>query len=182
MNVEFAVDLPPDLAIPTANRLFRPRRQGDHVYLYKHPKAVRFQQYLIESFSKQVAVQKIKLLHAEVPLLLDIALQFTFVRRFFLRDTSNAIKATEDALVKVLGIDDSQFVGIAGRKVAAPPTPRKLRTLRRERIVVTITPFARHQVCQCGCASPAHIALQTYRPVTYNPGHHPHAPEAPSAD
>lgn len=190
MKWEFAVELPPELAIPTANRLFRPRRQGDHVYLYKSPKAVIFQQYLIASFSKQTAVSKIKALHAEIPLLLDIALQFTFVSRFFLRDTSNAIKATEDALVSVLGIDDSQFLGIAGRKHQAPPTPRKLRKTRRERIVVSITAFARDQCCHCGCHMPAQIAtrtdrargVQAYRPYRYNPGHAPDGQETPRLD
>ena len=47
-----------------------------------------------------------------------LILNFTFLirDRFWLRDVSNMCKATEDALVEVMGIDDSRVVKLTANK------------------------------------------------------------------
>lgn len=103
-----------DIAIPSTNEHKLPTRRGNKVWLYKNPEVHKFQ-YHIESklYEAGLAVQFKDL---KVDYISEVKFGFHIKSNYNRRDTSNMIKLIEDALVTVIGVDDSKYKRIIAEK------------------------------------------------------------------
>jgi Holliday junction resolvase RusA-like endonuclease len=96
--------------IPSVNHQYKPcMRKNKTLYLYKDPKVEKYQ----NEFKSNCSLPNIS--HLEDPVLV-VHFTFIFRTRFWQRDVSNMLKATEDALVSVIGIDDSRSLKVSAEK------------------------------------------------------------------
>lgn len=101
--------------VPSTNYLYKPGiRGGRFPYLYKVESVVAFQEELITQGNASGLV-KIRDLTISSPAY-TLSLVFLIRDRFWSRDVSNMVKASEDALVEVIGIDDSRAITVTATK------------------------------------------------------------------
>jgi Holliday junction resolvase RusA-like endonuclease len=100
--------------LPSVNNTYKPGiRQGKYPYLYKHPSVAKYQKEFIELAEKTDLI-KIRPLHVHA---LEVIFKFYFRTRFWNRDLTNLVKATEDALKEVVEVDDSRTIHTEQTKV-----------------------------------------------------------------
>lgn len=102
-----------DLTIPSVNYIYKPgkTKQG-RLYLRKDTKVKKFQEEFIEKGEK-TDLAKIRDMEIDT---FECFLTFYIKKRFWTRDVSNMVKAVEDAIVEIIGVDDSRVTDICGRK------------------------------------------------------------------
>lgn len=99
--------------IPSTNYLYKPGiRKKRFPYLYKHESVVEFQERVI-ALARETDLSLLRDVSFSQ---FDLSLVFLIRDRFWRRDVSNMIKATEDALVEIIGVDDSRVISITARK------------------------------------------------------------------
>lgn len=105
--------LPPGVLVPSLNHLYKPGiRAGKFPYLYKDEKILKFQEQLIALGEQTELIQMRGIPYFS----LDLSLVFFLRNRFWQRDCSNLVKATEDGIVKIIGIDDSRVIRLEAIK------------------------------------------------------------------
>lgn len=173
MKIKAHVQLPCEMLIPSYNFLFHPSIRGGKPHLYKDERVVKFQRYLIGELGQNNELIRLASVHKIIPLIIVRAsFVFAFKERFFGRDTSNAIKATEDALVQVIGIDDSQFISVQGEKVRSDDN-------NIEKVSIELIPACKNIYCKCGCggmvtlchAVKGRLGIKKWEPLPYIRGH-----------
>lgn len=104
---------PSGVIVPSLNHLYKPGiKAGRFPYLYKDERVLKFQEQLIELGEHTDLVRM-----RGVPYFsLDLSLVFFIRDRFWRRDCSNLVKATEDGIVKIIGIDDSRIIHLEASK------------------------------------------------------------------
>ncbi len=99
--------------MPSLNHLYKPGiRAGKFPYLYKDEKILKFQEQLIALGEQTELIQMRGIPYFS----LDLSLVFFLRNRFWQRDCSNLVKATEDGIVKIIGIDDSRVIRLEAIK------------------------------------------------------------------
>lgn len=92
--------------VPSVNMLYIPRSNGKRTWTQKDPTCAAFQSDF-ESLANKTAL---KLLRdngiAHIQQYYHMSIVFKIKQSFWRRDTSNMLKAMEDSLAKVTGIDD----------------------------------------------------------------------------
>jgi Holliday junction resolvase RusA-like endonuclease len=95
--------------IPSENFLYKPSCRGGKAHLYKNPKIREYQKEII---SKGKNTDLINIRNIDRVLSTELSLLFCLNSDFYKRDTTNFLKATEDALVELTGIDDGRTIKI----------------------------------------------------------------------
>lgn len=108
-----------DGKIPSTNQLYGAAStfKSNKAWLFKYPAVDKFQKEIIEKFSKTEILdlgKKVEFKYMTVTCLYLIASDFES------RDTTNMIKASEDALTKVLKKDDSKTLNFHSHKRHSP--------------------------------------------------------------
>jgi Holliday junction resolvase RusA-like endonuclease len=110
--MKYKAEIELELTIPSMNFIYRPGKNKKYPYLYKDPRVEEFQDELL----RKLPTTSLRDLQGNASAVLHVHFIFKFSKRFWGRDTSNMFKATEDALVTFLGIDDSRTIKIIGEK------------------------------------------------------------------
>ena len=106
--------LPDGIYIPSTNYLYKPGIRGRKFpYLYKEESVAKYQKLLIY-LGETTPLSRIQ---ETVYFSLNLSLTFFIRDRFWLRDVSNMVKATEDAIVDIIGIDDSRVLQLTAQKI-----------------------------------------------------------------
>jgi Holliday junction resolvase RusA-like endonuclease len=156
--------------IPSCNFLFKPGiRAGRYPYLYKNEKVEEFQKEVIRKLEEGACFLPIFSFDTD-DIWLNVSFVFNFRKRFNVRDTSNMLKATEDALVRYLRIDDSRHLSVCSKKQKIEGDG--------EFIDISIEVLG-NKLCKCGCGELTPIASHTRKdrgytkgqPLEYVPGH-----------
>ena len=118
----FEIDAP--MKIPSVNSMYKPRSVlgKSFAWLYKDEKVEAYQN-LIVSQARKGDFQRINDYIQNV-LYVDVEFIFLLDKNFYKRDTSNMIKMTEDALMKITEIDDSKHRKVTAMK-ALSHIPKK---------------------------------------------------------
>lgn len=125
MNFSAVIEL--ERSVPSVNYIYKPgKNKRGGVYLYKDPKVEEFQEHLIE---KGVKTDLVNLRDVEGVESLEVSIVFHIRKRFWNRDVSNMVKAVEDALVIVTGVDDSRTLKIFAEKRKTTALIEKLEVL-----------------------------------------------------
>ena len=105
---------PDGMYIPSTNYLYKPGiRGGKFPYLYKEESVEEFQALLV-SLGEETQLIRIR----EIEYFsLSLDLTFFIRDRFWRRDVSNCVKSVEDAIVRIIGIDDSRVVCLTAKKI-----------------------------------------------------------------
>lgn len=126
--------------IPSENFIYKPgKTKYGKVYLYKTSKIKKYQEELIE---KGEITELINIRKLDRIVSLRVNLLFNLTENLFKRDATNMVKATEDAITKIIGVDDSKTTHLKVHK--------ELTTQERESILVEIT-VIQQPPCLCGC-------------------------------
>ena len=106
--------LPDGIYVPSTNYLYKPGiRGGRFPYLYKEESVEEFQALLV-SLGEETPLIGLR----EKPYFsLNLDLTFFIRDRFWRRDVSNCVKSVEDAIVRIIGIDDSRVLRLTAKKV-----------------------------------------------------------------
>lgn len=97
-------------SIPSVNTLYHARALGKgRAYLYKDTDVATFQKEIEEDFNRQLP-------YLDHDKFYELILIFLIADGYGERDTSNMIKATEDAIAKVLRVDDKRNLVVISAK------------------------------------------------------------------
>lgn len=121
------VELPEGMSIPSVNKHKEVGRGGKH--MYKNPRVRKYQEELIRQL-KETDLANIS--EVKEPTV-HVKFKFYFKNRYWRRDVTNMIKATEDGLKEVLGIDDGRTVHVTAEKIK--------HEFKQEKIEITINVF-----------------------------------------
>ena len=106
--------LPDGMYVPSTNYLYKPGiRGGRFPYLYKEESVEEFQTLFISLGEETSLIH----LREKKYFSLDLYLTFFIRDRFWRRDVSNCVKSVEDALVRIIGIDDSRVLLLTAKKI-----------------------------------------------------------------
>lgn len=126
--------------IPSENFIYKPgKTKYGKVYLYKTSKIKKYQEELIEK-GEITELANIRKLDRVISLRMNLV--FNLTENLFKRDATNMVKATEDAITKIIGVDDSKTTHL---KVS-----KKLTTQTQESISIEIS-VIQQPPCLCGC-------------------------------
>lgn len=108
------------ISIPSVNEMYHPKSSPGKAYawMYKDHSVAKYQDKIIELANK-TELSKVKDIKNSV-YCIDVVLIFLVKSGLWTRDVSNMIKATEDALMSVTGVDDSRHVKITSYKALSP--------------------------------------------------------------
>ena len=110
MRQKVRVELAEGMTIPSVNEHKQPNWRAKR--MYKKPQIDEFQESLRYRLRNAGLGEITEFSNPKV----EVWFKFCFKNRFWIRDVSNMIKATEDALRDVIGIDDSRTLKIHGEK------------------------------------------------------------------
>lgn len=105
------IELPEGMTIPSVNKHKEVGRGGKH--MFKNPRVRKYQEEIKEQL-KGSCLENVSSPDSPV---LRVGFKFYFKNRYWRRDVTNMIKATEDGLKDVLGIDDGRTVYITAEKI-----------------------------------------------------------------
>ena len=106
------MELPDGMTIPSVNEHKQPNWSAKR--MYKKPQVDEYQESLRYRI-KQTDLIRLKELE-DPNVKLEVWFKFCFRKRFWVRDVSNMIKATEDSLRDAIEIDDSRTLKMHGEK------------------------------------------------------------------
>ncbi len=113
VKYDVTIWFPDGVCIPSTNYLYKPGiRAKRFPYLYKEETIVTFQNIFID-LAKTTDLASVK---GEKCDYFDISLDFLIRDRFWNRDVSNMVKSVEDAIVTIIGIDDSRVIHLHASK------------------------------------------------------------------
>lgn len=116
VKYEVTVELPKGISIPSVNAHKEPRLgKWGKIYMYKNPKVCIYQEELKNKLDSS-CLTKLRGITPK-PKAIKATFKFHFRKRFWRRDISNLIKATEDVVKDIVEIDDSRTVHITGEKI-----------------------------------------------------------------
>lgn len=121
------VILPESMSIPSVNKHKEPGRGGKH--MYKNPRVRAYQEEIVEQLKDSCVAN---IVTYEKPIL-HVEFRFHFKNRYWRRDVTNMVKATEDALRDVIGIDDGRTVHVTAEKIK--------HTEKREMVEISVKVF-----------------------------------------
>lgn len=115
----------PTTKIPSENCLYKPARSGRKSWMYKDPDIAAYQSDIVQMLSGTDINDIPKYDYIELHMIF-------FIKTGFLkRDTTNMVKATEDAIVRSSGTDDAYHFRVSTEKL---PSPNE-----KEYILISIT-------------------------------------------
>lgn len=118
--------------IPSVNSMYDHCRTSDGVRVYKSAETVNFQNSIGEQIVKSVDLKKYPWINDKNLYITDY--KFVLRNTFDRRDTSNMVKATEDAIHSVLQSNDNRVIKCTAQKFNNPE-------MIQEMIIYTMQPY-----------------------------------------
>lgn len=100
--------------IPSVNDMYKVGRRGTKSWIYLNPVIDNYKKFIREELIKNGAIEHFSGLKNVV---LDVAIIMVFKQNFWTRDISNTTKATEDAVVSAIAIDDRFNLRVSSSKM-----------------------------------------------------------------
>lgn len=110
------IRFPDTVAIPSTNQMYLPTSNGrGKSWLRKNPEVADYQRqvHCLVAMTPLVQIKKISSLVEA----LHLDLTFYLKTHFTNRDLDNLLKSTLDAMVKIIGVDDSKIMDLKCRKL-----------------------------------------------------------------
>lgn len=116
--LDYRIVVRPQCKIPSVNCAYKPRASGRKVWMYMDPDVgdYKTQIYELVQNSKLMELKQYK----DKIRYLRLSLVMYIHDSFWVRDTSNMVKITEDAIAEAIGIDDRFTLSVLSTKVKSP--------------------------------------------------------------
>lgn len=111
MNFNAIIKYPIGTKIPSINQMYLTRRGGGR---YLNPEVANHKLHIKTQIIKQGMSDYFK---DKKDIAIELEILVIFKTRFWVRDVSNIIKATEDAIAEVIKVDDKYNVRVSTRKI-----------------------------------------------------------------
>lgn len=106
-----------DGKIPSVNQLYLVGHgRGGRTWTYQNPDAVKYKDFIKRELDNKKFSEEFEQ-YKEKDVIIKLDISFILKDNFWRRDVSNLMKATEDAIVNSIGIDDRYNLEITMRKV-----------------------------------------------------------------